>query len=329
MDCRVSVIVPVYNCKSYLSRAIDSVVNQEDFYLDELILIDDGSTDGSSEVCDLYSSEYPNVCVIHQSNKGVSAARNAGLEIARGEWIFFLDSDDYILDNAFNELLYYCDADLISGNYSSNIPHENLNLEKGIHEMEIIKEKLCLKMIYNKSFYNCWGRLYKRSIIVDNKILFPLGVKVAEDMVFVYSYIKNCHNLAFTDSDVYYYNVNYDNTTSVIPEEFSVIHYIYKWQSEYFECMNYQDYLDDIFTYRAFMSIKTSANYLNFSSGIKYLSSILNNDDFIRCYLKEDYKKFSCKTDHILDKSIREKKPGLIYLAVQFCKFKSMILKWF
>ena len=94
MSCKVSVIVPVYNCKKYLETAIRSVIEQTLFNETELILVDDGSTDGSGGICDNYASEYPNIFAVHQSNSGVSVARNKGMEAAKGEYIAFLDSDD-------------------------------------------------------------------------------------------------------------------------------------------------------------------------------------------------------------------------------------------
>ena len=90
---KISVIVPVYNVEPYLRKSINSLVEQTYSNL-EIILVDDGSTDGSEAICDEYADRYPHIKVIHQKNAGQSAARNAGIEMAAGEWIAFLDSDD-------------------------------------------------------------------------------------------------------------------------------------------------------------------------------------------------------------------------------------------
>ena len=333
MSCRVSVIVPVYNCVSFLSRAIESVVNQSDFYLDELILVDDGSTDGSSDICDSYHAKYPNVKVIHQKNAGVSAARNAGIDIAVGEWIFFLDSDDYIYPDAFNKMLKFSDVDLINGKYVSNADLDKFTyswLPEGRYNVEQYKEKLNLVLIYRNIFYNCWSRLFRRNIILEHSIKFPVNVKIAEDMIFVFTYIKYCESFAFTDDIIYYYYVNTDNTTSVVHRAFDVIYYIYCWQTEYFSFdKNLQKHVDSVFVLKSFLSIKTSAFYLKHKAAVTYLSKILKNQAFYNCYLNEDYKNFSCKTDKLLDKFIRKRNPEMLFWVIYLCKLKSNFIKLF
>lgn len=332
MSCRVSVIIPVYNCVSFLSRAVESVVNQEDFFLDELILVDDGSDDGSSDICDSYRNKYSNIKVIHQKNAGVSSARNVGIVAADGEWVFFLDSDDYILPGAFKNLLEYSDADLISGKHISNkvfIEDAYYSFAEGTYRVDCDKDKLNRVLIYSNTFYNCWSRLFRKSIITEHSIEFPVNIKIAEDMVFVYSYLKHCKTLAFADEEIYYYYVNADNTTSVVHRSFDVIYYIYCWQSEYFGREDsIQKQLDSVFVYKSFMSIKTSAFYMKCKTAISYLSEIVNNQVFYNCYLKEDYKKFSCKTDKLFDKYIRNKKPEMLYLVILLCKLKSKMIKF-
>ncbi len=330
MYCRVSVIIPVYNCEKYLKRAIESVVNQDNFCLDELILVDDGSTDSSGSICDLYSETYSNVKTIHQANAGVSAARNAGIEASDGEWIFFLDSDDYLLNGAMNKLLKYSDADLISGGYDSNKSSE-LNFSKlfdeGIVEIDLIKKYIDDILVTKKTFFNCWARLYKKRIIDDMGIEFPVNVKVAEDMVFVYTYLKHCHKLAFLHEPIYFYYINADNTTSVIPKAFDIDLYIYQWHKKFFsaniDCLNKLDY---IFVQRSFNSIKTAAYYLPFHKSISYIKTILSDIDFYRCYSKNQMT-LNYTPDKLLDKFIRIKNPYLIYFTVFYSKIKSKIYK--
>lgn len=102
-----SIIVPVYNVEKYLVRCIESVINQtfKDF---ECILIDDGSLDNSGNICDEYSLKDSRIVVVHQNNAGVSAARNTGLNIAKGEYICFCDSDDWLEDSLLEQLSFYC-----------------------------------------------------------------------------------------------------------------------------------------------------------------------------------------------------------------------------
>ena len=100
---KVSVIIPVYNCENYISKSVESVINQ-DISEVEIILVDDGSTDDSLKVCQLLSLKYRNIKVISQGNKGPGAARNAGLKIATGEYVTFLDGDDLLPKNIFNKI---------------------------------------------------------------------------------------------------------------------------------------------------------------------------------------------------------------------------------
>lgn len=106
MNSIISIIIPVYNAEKTLSRCVNSILNQT-FQDWELLLIDDGSTDRSGELCDEYASKDQRIKVFHKTNGGVSSARNIGLDYAKGEWITFIDSDDYIYDNIFDLIPSY------------------------------------------------------------------------------------------------------------------------------------------------------------------------------------------------------------------------------
>lgn len=330
MKYRVSVVVPVYNCKKYLSRAVDSVISQSNFNDYELILVDDGSTDGSADICDSYANRFANIKVIHQKNAGVSVARNAGINASVGEWLFFLDSDDYLLDDAISKLLTYSEADLVCGKHTSNIEvSENFDglFEDGIYYKEDIIEKLNNVLVTGQMFYPCWSRLYKKCIVDKYNIKFPVGIKIAEDMVFVYSYLSYCESIAFLNDDIYFYYVNTENTTSVIPKSFDVFLYIFNWQKDYFvKNETLFNKIESAFVYRSFMSLKTSSSAMSLKTGVNYISTVVNNEDFYRLYLRENYCKFSCKTDELLDKFIRKKNSFFIYLVIRFCTVKSKLL---
>lgn len=117
MRSLVSIVIPVYNVIANLDRAVQSVIHQT-YSNWELILIDDGSTDGSGEVCEKYEKSYPQIHVVHQRNKGVSAARNIGINVAKGEFLTFVDSDDYISSQFIERLVQEVDLyDIIIGGY--------------------------------------------------------------------------------------------------------------------------------------------------------------------------------------------------------------------
>lgn len=335
MNCRVSVIVPVYNCKNYLSRAVDSVLSQKDFSLDELILIDDGSTDGSGEICDSYKNHHSNIKVIHQKNSGVSAARNAGIKASKGEWIFFLDSDDYLFgENVFEKLLQFSEADLINGKHKCNTKTDD-NFDvcfiDGIYKKQDIFEQLNEILVSRQVFYPCWSRLYKRSIIEKYDVKFPVNVKFAEDMVFVYTYLKYCNTIAFSKDEIYFYYVNTDNATFVVPKSFDVYLYIYNWQMHYFKELDVLTetvfkQLNSVFVYKSFVSLKIAADSLKFFESVKYINEILNNNLFFDLYLKERMT-FDYSLDKLIDKYIKSKNAMFVMLSVRFFSFKSKVFR--
>lgn len=338
MKYKVSVIVPVYNCKALLTRAINSVINQKDFNENEVILIDDGSTDGSSDICDDYGQRYQNIKVIHQTNRGVSAARNNGINSAEGEWLFFLDSDDYLLDDAFEKMLSKGNSDFICANYDSNASErssfENV-IDCGKYKTKQIKEQIEELLSSNdRFFYTCWSKLFKHSIVVDNRVEFPLDRKYAEDMVFVYTYLRFCETISFVNDSAYFYYISDNNSTSIIPDSFDTIYFVYIWQTEYFKCIGsynekIKSRLVSIFLYGSFLSLKTAAIYLKYKDSVKYINHILSNEDFYSLYVNGDeYKTFKTSADAMLDKFIRIKNAFLIHLLYQAIKLKSFFVRF-
>lgn len=338
MKYKVSIIIPVYNCISFLKRAVESVINQKDFIENELILIDDGSTDGSASVCDAFSKDFDNIKVIHQTNNGVSSARNTGIDIAQGEWIFFLDSDDYLLEDTFEKMFINGDADIVCASYETNVGFPSSfqdELKYGCYnKSEIANELNHILASSNNFFYTCWAKLFKRSIIQKFNISFPIGRKYAEDMVFVYDYLKHCENISLVKESVYYYYINPDNATSVIPKSFETVQFVFLWKKKYFdEMISYDDEIERLniitFLNSAVSSIKTAATYLTGYDSINYISYILRDDDFKKLYTQSIANNtFNTSSDRILDKLIRRNCPIFIYLLFKLLKIKSFLNKF-
>lgn len=203
---RISVIVPVYNAEKWLHRCIDSILAQTftDF---ELLLIDDGSTDGSGAICDEYGIQDQRVRVFHKPNGGVSSARNLGLDNAKGGWISFVDSDDWIeteylgclLHNANGADLSICDF-IIKG--SNEVWPDKI--EDGV----ITTDKLAY--FYTEIFPYCyltapWIKLYKKSIIEDSKIRFNENISTLEDTIFVLDYLRKVKIISCINRKLYNY----------------------------------------------------------------------------------------------------------------------------
>lgn len=208
MQPKISVIVPVYKAEKYLHRCVDSILAQTftDF---ELLLIDDGSPDNSGAICDEYATKDCRVRVFHKENGGVSSARNLGLDNARGEWITFIDSDDYIDERYFN-IPNSCNEDLLIQNYTffgdSN---------KSVRFSESIIKEDCYQDFINENLHKewlrtPWAKFYKSNIIKDYCIKFPDGIKIGEDTLFVQEYLYHITNVRYIDTGYYMYYCNYD-----------------------------------------------------------------------------------------------------------------------
>lgn len=202
--CLISVIVPVYNVESYLEECIDSIINQT---LDtfELILVNDGSTDKSPDICNEYAKKDNRIKVIHKENEGASSARNTGLDIANGKYISFIDSDDIIERTMFEEAINNMNKD------NSDIYifygrecHSKLDISnKQLYNYyEVITANECLYKLFNENVgEQVWNKVFKRKLW--NNIRFPVG-KTAEDIDVLYKVIENSKLVTY-DSKVLYY----------------------------------------------------------------------------------------------------------------------------
>ena len=206
----VSVIVPVYNAEAALERNVNSILNQE--YRDlELILVDDGSKDGSPAICDAFAAADPRVHVIHKPNGGVSAARNDGLKVATGTYIQFLDADDWIPEDSTKLLVRTAeekDADLVVGEFY-RVVGENISRKGSIESDRVLNRREYaefMKLSPADYYYGViWNKLYRRSIIEEYDIQMDPDVSFCEDFIFNLEYVLHCDRIAPLLAPVYYY----------------------------------------------------------------------------------------------------------------------------
>lgn len=212
----ISIIVPVYNVERYLRECLDSIAQLKAFSW-EAILIDDGSTDSSGAICDEYAKREPKFRVIHQKNAGVSAARNAGLDAAKGEWIWFVDSDDSINpDFEISNPEVFDDADYVLFDMRKFRDGEELNTLE--HQKGTVK---CTDLSKNDFLckYQCnhHPRLfYKKTwVMIDHhqRLAFCLGTRVGEDLEFQYKYLTRCQRPARLDAVLYNYRLREGSAT--------------------------------------------------------------------------------------------------------------------
>lgn len=209
----LSIIIPVYNVSSYLRECLDSIsqINTLDW---EAILVDDGSTDDSGAICDEYAQRDKRFKVVHQRNAGVAMARNAGLDIAQGDWIWFVDSDDSINpdfeitnDKAIDESDYILFGlrTFNDGEALYNLPKQKCEVEKATDKNEFLLE--------NVSYHHqrIW---YRRRIIEEgNKIRFTKSIRLAEDLEFQYKYLMRCKYPALLPAVLYNYRMREGSAT--------------------------------------------------------------------------------------------------------------------
>lgn len=203
----ITVIIPVFNAEATLKRCVDSVLAQtyRDF---ELILVDDGSTDSTGSICDSYAAADSRVRVIHQKNMGVSAARNAGLDKASGDWVAFCDSDDSVNASWLARMMEASgSAELVIGGYRKYMPDgtvEYITLGRTVYYTE--PDRLFEDLLNAHVFKFIWNKLFSRSIIEGNHIRFDESFKVFEDEYFVLEYLVYAHDaICIPDCGYNYY----------------------------------------------------------------------------------------------------------------------------
>ena len=223
----ISIIVPVYNVEKYLSRCVDSILAQtfRDF---ELILVDDGSTDNSAEICDKYAAKDSRIKVIHKENGGQSSARNNGLEIAIGKYIGFVDSDDWISTDCF-EYLYTLiekfNADAVSADFVFAYENKPVAFQKYKNPKEKIiagaDEILCYYLkqdkMHGKNDFAVWGKLFKRELF--RGLRFPAG-KIYEDNIINFKLFQKCARYVKSTKEIYaYFQRDISTTKSILAQK--------------------------------------------------------------------------------------------------------------
>lgn len=218
---KISVTVPVYKAEAYLRKCIDSLLAQTltDF---ELILVDDGSPDNSPMICDQYMYKDTRVRVIHQGNSGVSAARNSGIRHAQGDYLVFVDSDDYV-DASYLEMLYKgfdSDADIaICGYYTvwTNRPSSVHIDPTRPAEYAGDLSGVFKNMIEHDLLYSPFNKMYKTKVLKNNHIFFDETMTLGEDLCFNIAYLHYCETCYLCNVPLYYYVKSNSTLSNNIP----------------------------------------------------------------------------------------------------------------
>lgn len=223
---KISVIIPVYKVEKYLNRCVDSVINQT--YKDlEIILVDDGSPDECPKICDEYAAKDSRIKVLHKPNGGVSSARNAGLDIASGDYITFVDADDYIEICAYEKMIKRAedkDVDVLLcdcvKDYGEKTELYSHNIRSGYYnrndlESEYFKHLIMMENVEYPATISNWLLLFKRSLLnAEQKIKYVEGVRFSEDLLFGAELMYHANSFYYMKGEAYYrYAINPDSAT--------------------------------------------------------------------------------------------------------------------
>lgn len=210
----ISVIVPIYNVSQYLPQCLDSILAQtwQDI---EIILVDDGSKDECPQLCDQYAAKDARIRVIHKPNGGLSDARNAGMRVAKGDWIYFIDSDDWMHPDALQQLYDFAtknQCEVVQGNlyyaYKDHLLYRQPNKKESCQHVFDREEAMRLLIVNDRVKNFAWGKLYRADIIRD--LEFPVG-KYFEDSFWQHQVMHRVTHYGIIDEPLYYYRQREDS----------------------------------------------------------------------------------------------------------------------
>lgn len=219
----LSIIVPVYNAENYLNKCLDSLLAQ-DFSDCEIILVDDGSTDSSGIICDQYASANPVFRCIHKPNGGHSSARKCGYEASCGQYISFVDSDDWVAPDMYSimcQAIYDTGADIVLCDYTAVISDReevcSTPFSPGFYDKNRLEKEVYPFMIYSGIYFkygispNFWNKIFRRELLKKHLFHVPNEVVVGEDALATYSCMLEASSVFFVNRALYYYRSNADS----------------------------------------------------------------------------------------------------------------------
>ena len=222
----LSVIVPIFKVERYLAQCVESILGQSYKNL-EVILVDDGSPDNCGAMCDEYAKRDSRIKVVHKTNGGLVSARKAGIEIARGRYITYVDGDDWLSDNTYEVLMRYVAenrADIVTAGFIEDFGTEESNyidtMKSGYYSGEMLDKYLYETMLYDKSTGdsgirpNVWSKIFSREVIYDCQMSVNNRINYGEDMACTYPALLKADSVYVTDECLYHYRRRADSITT-------------------------------------------------------------------------------------------------------------------
>lgn len=260
---QISVIVPVYQVKAYLSECLESILSQTYPYL-EIILVDDGSTDGSGELCDEYAKKDSRIRVIHKENGGLVSARKTAMKIASGKWIAYVDSDDWIDRDMYERMFRAAvenTADIVVAGHLKEFPDKTITwknaIPAGSYEGQALKEEIFPRMLYNPETYHwalspaCWDKLMRKDLVLRYQMTVDERIWDGEDHAFIYAAILAARRICILDETPYHYRIREDSVSMAYdPRGIERLGYLYADLLNCYQKSGYWDILEKPFAYQ-------------------------------------------------------------------------------
>lgn len=288
----LSLIIPIYNVEQYLTACINSILKQKikDY---EIILVDDGSKDNSGDICDKYANYYKNITVIHKANGGLSEARNAGIKIAQGNYLLFIDADDYIGENSLSQIV----EDLKRQNKTIDIMFLEANkvfpdgkfiplgdgylIDKinGKNKIDVLQHLSRL----NKFPGSACTKLVRREFIINNKLFFENNL-LSEDIDWTIRILINASTFAYSSVDYYYYRQNREGSitnTASLKNVKDLLYIINKWANKDLH-LEYQKYINSFMAYE-YMIVLYNYGGLSINEQLSVENNLLKNKWLLKC----------------------------------------------
>ncbi|UOY92700.1 glycosyltransferase [Ectobacillus sp. JY-23] len=337
---KVSVIIPVYNSAIYLNECIESLL-QQTLSECEFIFVNDGSRDNSKQIIESYQAIDKRIILLNQENQGVSVARNNGMNVATGEYIGFVDADDYVKKDMFAKLYRqakYCDCDSVLSDFESKIEGRTVittypfQQEKCL-DASVIKKEILPYLLQYEDLNQVWNKLYKRNVIEEYKICFPVGIDLGEDGMFNLRFFSKAKSLIYVQKSYYYYReVQGSATRNISQKDYfknALEVYLHNHdnvivgEDKRVEELKANKLIRSVISYTHIYFTPTKD--MSFLRRYSYVSKMINNEEVIKALViyKRHESKQSSKYEQLLLQMIRKKLVLGLYVLTAYSRYRN------
>lgn len=333
MEILVSAIIPVYNSEKYIKKCIDSLINQTLKNI-EIILINDGSSDDSLRILRQYEKRDERIVVIDQKNNGPSSARNKGIDIAKGEYISFIDSDDWVDETMFEEMynsakennsdVVICDMKLVNKNeeiYITGLNYPIRNLSE-----RVMKEIIFRELLSNSQFNSMANKIFRTSIIKENNIRLDKDIYYAEDWLFNVEFFRRSKKVSYINKDFYYYRRGHESSSSSYNDDTfeKVGLWIYRMRKKYANEFGLDDRLASGDLYNVLIHCiinEFKRSDISFIEKLSKVDNLISRSEVVEVVYKINRNELSVKYRYLLY-CIKYKLKLMLFIYVIFGKIK-------